>query len=484
MKAYFSQVFTLLSVFPLTLTLSASVFDPLALALTSGSLPPSSDISSSSYFLETPYILGAGDSVNITVFELPQYSGEFEISVDGSIHLPVVGKVQVDGLAIEEASVRISEYYSKILNAPLIEISITNRRDLNIALSGEIQHPGSYVLEASNAELPTLTEAIEEAGGIRMSADVSNIEILRQNQASPFKIVVDLLDLIQNGNISSDITLRDGDRIIIPSETNPNLETLSALSNASFRTTDSSSINIAIVGEVFRPGPHVILGSAQTGDAGETGQVQNRGEFSTVVTAIQVAGGIKPQADLRNVEVRRSTRSGTEQIITVNLWKLLQDGDLNQDLILQDGDTVIVPTASDTLAEDAAFIASASFSPDTIQVHVVGEVVRPGIVNVPPNTPLNQTVLTAGGFNNRARRRDVELIRLNSNGTVSAREIAIDFSQDTNEESNPALQNNDVVIVGRSSITKISDNLGALGGPVGRFVNLITTPFTLLRLLD
>lgn len=483
MEVRFAQVFTFLSVFPLTLTLSTAIFDTLAWASTNNSLEPSS-IYSSSYLLETPYRLGAGDSVSITVFSLPQYSGEFEISVDGSINLPVVGKVRVDGLTIEEASVRIREYYSQILNAPLIEASITDRRNLSIALSGEIQHPGSYVLDASNAELPTLTEAIEQAGGIRMSADLSNIEILRQDQPSSYKIIVDLLDLIQNGNIASDITLRDGDRIIIPAEPNPNLEALSALANASFSASDNSSINIAVIGEVFRPGPHVILGSAQTGNAGETGETQDRGEFPTVVTAIQVAGGIKPQANIRSVEIHRSTRSGTEQIITVSLWKLLQDGDLNQDLVLQDGDTVIVPTASDTLAEDAAFIASASFSPDTIQVHVVGEVVRPGIVNVPPNTPLNQTVLTAGGFNSRARRREVELIRLNPNGTVSAREIAIDFSQDLDEEDNPALQNNDVVIVGRSSITKISDNLGTLGGPVGRFVNLITTPFTLLRLLD
>ena len=484
METYFSQVFTLLSIFPLTLTLSVSASSPLALALTRNDLEPYSDTYLSSYLIETPYLLGAGDSIDLTVFELSQYSGTFEISVDGFINLPVVGKVRVAGLTIEDASARISEYYSQILNAPLIEASIANRRNLNVALAGEIQYPGSYILDASNAELPTLTEAIEEAGGIRMSADLSNIEILRQDQPSPYTIIVDLLDLIQNGNISSDITLRDGDRIIIPAETSPNLETLSALANSSFSTNDSPSINIAIVGEVFRPGPHVILGSAQTGNAGETGQVQNRGEFSTVVTAIQVAGGIKPQADIRNVEVRRSTRSGTEQIITANLWKLLQDGDLNQDLVLQDGDTIVVPTASDTLAEDAALIATASFSPDTIKVHVVGEVVRPGIVNVPPNTPLNQTVLTAGGFNNRARRQEVKLIRLNSNGTVSAREIEIDFSQDLNEEGNPALQNNDVVVVGRSSITKISDDLGTLGGPVGRFVNLITTPFTLFRLLD
>lgn len=483
MKNSSSQSLICLPACSLTLLASTLVVSSPALALTDyeGSEPYRTY--SSFYLTETAYVLGSGDRINITVFQLPQYSGEFEVSVEGTINLPVVGKVEIEGLNLEEASVRIKESYSQILNNPSISASITQRRNLNIAVSGEIQHPGSYVLDASNAELPTLTEALTEAGGIRMSANISSIEIVRQDQAVPYRIIVNLLELIQEGNIASDITLRDGDRIIVPAETSPDVETLSTLVNANF-VTDSSYVNIAIVGEVFRPGPHVISGSAQTGDAGETGDTQNQGNFPTVVAAIQVAGGIKPQADVRKVEVRRSTHSGPEQIITVDLWQLLQDGDLNQDLALQDGDTVIVPTASDVLAQDAALIASASFSPDTVQIHVVGEVVRPGIVNVPPNTPLNQTVLAAGGFNNRARRRNVELIRLNQNGTVSAREIAIDFSQDLNDESNPALQNNDVVIVGRSAITEVSDNLGSIGGPVGRFVNLITTPFTLLRLLD
>jgi len=49
----------------------------------------------------------------------------------------------------------------------------------------------------------------------------------------------------------------------------------------------------------------------------------------------------------------------------------------------------------------------ASFSPTTIQVSVVGEVKNPGLVNIPPNTPLNQGLLTAGGFNNSRAKGDL-----------------------------------------------------------------------------
>jgi polysaccharide export outer membrane protein len=65
-----------------------------------------------------------------------------------------------------------------------------------------------------------------------------------------------------------------------------------------------------------------------------------------VTRAIDLAGGIKPLADVRRVQLRRLTKSGTEQLIDINLWQLLQTGDVSQDAILQDGDTIVVPTAT------------------------------------------------------------------------------------------------------------------------------------------
>ncbi|MEB3232356.1 MAG: SLBB domain-containing protein [Leptolyngbyaceae bacterium] len=434
--------------------------------------------------VEDPYVLGAGDRLRVDVFLLPQYSGEFEILVDGVVTLPIVGGVSVEGLTVEQATRRIYDQYSQILRNPRISVTVLARRALQVAVSGEVYNPGPYLLPASLSEMPTLSQVLELAGGVRMSADISQIEILRQQYPGTRSITVDLFQLLQAGDLATDITLRDGDRILVPTAETADIDVIATLSTANFATTEASAINIAIVGEVFRPGPHVVTGSAQTGSAGETGQSQNTGQLPTVTRAIQVAGGIKPLADVRAIQVRRPTRSGTDQLISVNLWELLQTGDLNQDLILQEGDTVIVPTAEEVISEDATQLASASFSPDSIRVNVVGEVEQPGVVSVAPNTPLNQGLFAAGGFNNRARRRSVELIRLNSNGTLSSRKISVDFDAGISEENNPALQNNDIILVERSSIASLSDTLGTIGEPVGRVVNLITTPFTILRLLQ
>jgi polysaccharide export outer membrane protein len=197
---------------------------------------------------------------------------------------------------------------------------------------------------------------------------------------------------------------------------------------------------------------------------------------------LQVAGGITPTANIRQVEVHRTTQNGSEQIFRVDLWKLLREGDLSQDAVLQDQDTVVVPTATTIDLAESNEIASASFSPDKIRVNVVGELVRPGVVEVPPNTPLNQAILAAGGFNTRASAKSVQLIRLNPNGSVSRQSININLAQGVNESTNPPLRNNDVVIVRRSTVASISDTLDAVASPFTRFLTLFATPLSLFNL--
>jgi polysaccharide export outer membrane protein len=192
-----------------------------------------------------------------------------------------------------------------------------------------------------------------------------------------------------------------------------------------------------------------------------------------VTKAIQVAGGITSLADIRSITIRRTTRSGEARLINVDLWDLLRSGDLSEDVILQEGDTITIPTATVLDPAEANQLAGASFSPNTIVVNVVGEVERGGAIPVPPNTPLNQAILAAGGFNVRARKRSVELIRLNPNGTVEKRAIEVDLAQGINSQGNPTLRNNDVVVVKRTALASIGDTLGTVLNPLGSFVNLL-----------
>ena len=414
---------------------------------------------------EEPYTLGAGDRLQMELFQLPQYSGEFEVQVDGSLSLPLVGNVNIRDLTLEQASAAISQRYGQYLRRPGVTLNLLNRRPLVVGIAGEINRPGAYPLSIEGTAFPKLTQLFEVAGGITQSANLREVQIQRQINGRTQVFTTNLWDLINTGNLSQDIVLRDGDSIFIPS-TLVSLDEAPILAVARFSPDSSVPITISVVGEVFRPGPYALQGGAT-----RTGQVSD---------AIQIAGGIKPRANIRQVQIRRVTRSGGEQVFSVDLWSLLQTGETRQNAILQDGDTVFIPTATAVISPaEAAVVAAASFAPNTIRVNVVGEVQRSGQVEVAPNTTLNQGILAAGGFNDRARQDAVGLVRLNPDGSVTQREIPVDLAQGIDEANNPALQNNDIIIVGETGVAKFSDGLGIVTGPIADLLFILGAPFRL-----
>lgn len=233
-------------------------------------------------------------------------------------------------------------------------------------------------------------------------------------------------------------------------------------------------VRIAVAGEVKRPGTYVIDFAGQT--------TANQDSFSgvqlpTLTEAIQASGGVTYQANVRDIEVIRPQRSGQNLVLRANLWDLIQRGDLDQDLQLRDGDRVIVPIVTNPPESDSVQVARANFSPESMNVQVVGEVVRGGNVEVPANASLNQAILAAGGFKDpRAKTSSVELVRLNPNGTVERRTLQVSLADSPNEATNPILRPDDVVMVARNNVAVTSDFLTLLLSPV-------TSVTTILRLL-
>lgn len=426
------------------------------------------------------YVLGPGDEIQLTMFGQPElFTTNYRVLVDGTVSLPLIGRVPVVGRSIGQAEREISLRYTRLYRRPYVTMVLVRPRTVTLAVTGEVRRPGTYPVESPN-QIPTVTQLIQLAGGASQSADLSNVIVRRpQLNGSVQNIPVDLLRLLQEGDLSQNLELRDKDTVVINATTEIDRRNSLLVSNASFSADRSEPINIAIVGEVYRPGPHTIRpGSADVRDAGTLGNSRAAStELPTVTQAIQTAGGIKPEANIREVRVIRRPHNGDPQIIDVDLWKLLKEGDLSQDIALQAGDTIEVPKAVGLTAAEMTELATVSFAPATIDVNVVGEVKSPGVVKIQPNTPLNTAVLAAGGFDDRrANKSKVKLIRLNPNGTVAQRDIKVDFSEPVNEDTNPALRNNDVIVVGRSGLTKFGDGLRNVLSP-------ITSGFGIFRLL-
>ena len=421
------------------------------------------------------YTLGPGDRLSVDIFNVPEYSGEFLVLSDGTINLPLVGSLRVQGQTIAQASERISVVMERYLRNPIVTLGLLNARPLKIGIAGEVYSPGVYSLSLNNNEevsVPTVTGVIDLAGGVTQAADIRRIQVRRpraNSQGADQIITVDLWKLLQTADLNQDILLRDGDSLFIPTATDVNLQENSLLASASFSGAEVGPVKVAVVGEVKRPGPYILNNNSQDNDV-------------TITSAIQLAGGITEQADIRTIQVRRLTKSGSEQSIDVDLWKLLQEGDLRQDLPLQEGDTIVIGQAAELSPNEATELASTSFSPESINVNIIGEVVQPGRVQVPPNTPLAQALLAVGGFNNDARERSVELIRLNPNGTVTKRQVSIDFSRALDEENNPALRENDTIIVSPSRLAELNNSINPVFRVLGTIGRIFAIPGRIDRL--
>ena len=178
-------------------------------------------------------------------------------------------------------------------------------------------------------------------------------------------------------------------------------------------------MSVTVLGEVQTPGLYQLNargeGSAVQGTAGGSPG------FPTVVTAIQKAGGITLNADVRQITLRRMLpgTSGAQKQIDLNLAELLQVGNQLQNPLLFDGDTIVVSKAQQELPQELMELSASNLTPQTISVNVVGEVKSPGRVALPANSPLSVAILTAGGPNNwRANKGRIELLRIQRNGTA------------------------------------------------------------------
>jgi polysaccharide export outer membrane protein len=311
------------------------------------------------------YTLGAGDIVRVDIFDItPELALEqrYTILLDGTLNLPWVGSVPVQGLTLPGAARRLSERYGRFIRNPVITVSLLAPRPLKVGVVGQVNRPGSYLLTVTSNEVTQ--------------------QSLNQRTAS-----------------------------------------------------------------------------------------EGGSQWPRVSQAIEAAGGVNQLANIREITIRRPKVQGGEELIAINLWKFLKDGDLNQDILLRDNDTILIPKAAKLDAEEATQIATSKFSPTAISVSVVGEVRTPTTYQMKPNTTLNQAIMMAGGFvGGRASSKKVDLIRLNPDGTVLRRRINVDLDQSLNEARNPALHNNDIVVVNRTFIASVNDFLTtALGVPLTIF---------------
>lgn len=226
--------------------------------------------------------------------------------------------------------------------------------------------------------------------------------------------------------------------------------------------TSPRPVKVSIIGEVEKPGLYPLE------------------SFSTPVSAIQQAGGITLNSDIRRVILRRlAGPDGSLKETVLDLSQVLLQGNQLQNPILFDGDTLIISKTSDFVPSEVLEVGASNLAPKAISVNIIGEVKSPGSLNLPANTPMIEAIFRAGGPNKwRANTNKIELVRFSRSGKVTRQVFQYRENRDVSKGQNPPLRNGDTVIVNKSLYGQALEAINDVAVPISAassIVNLYNT---------
>lgn len=158
------------------------------------------------------YRLGPGDVLRIQVFQNPDLMTETRVSENGSITYPLIGAVEVGGLAIDAAEKKIADALKKggFVRQPQVNILLMQMHGSQVSVLGQVNRPGRFPLET----LSRVSDMLAAAGGATPGGDDFAIVTGLRN-GKPFRKVIDIPALYLGGKSDEDIFLAGGDTVYV-----------------------------------------------------------------------------------------------------------------------------------------------------------------------------------------------------------------------------------------------------------------------------
>ncbi len=165
------------------------------------------------------YQIGPGDEIILNIWGQAELSYQLTVNRDGYIIVPNAGKIQVDGLTIQQAKQKMLLQLTRIYEglsegksgaATFLDLSLGKLRTIQVFVVGEVQQPGGYLLSG----LSTAYTALYYAGGPNANGSLRRIQVKRDS-----KVIAnaDFYEFALSGNKNGDVQLRDGDVLYIQS---------------------------------------------------------------------------------------------------------------------------------------------------------------------------------------------------------------------------------------------------------------------------
>lgn len=142
------------------------------------------------------YQIGAGDRVQVSVYNDNDLTGEYEVDERGSIVMPLVGAVELQGQTLRQSEQTLATRIrgTRTLRDPRVAVGIVRYRQVYVL--GEVQRPGSYPYFPG----ATVIRTVATAGGFTVRAKQDRIRVYRANASTNAPEVVSD-GLIQPGDV-------------------------------------------------------------------------------------------------------------------------------------------------------------------------------------------------------------------------------------------------------------------------------------------
>jgi len=382
------------------------------------------------------YLLGPDDELLINVFGYSEKTYTVAVNEEGNIYIPQVGPMYLNGLSIEEATLKIrSKLASTIYKAintgqTNVQIRLGKIRSIRVTVIGEANKPGTLTVSS----LTTLFNLLYLCGGPTDYGTYRKIELIRGNE---IKRTIDLYSFLLKGDQKDNVLLRDGDVIRIPYYTtrvmlNGNVkrkgkyelidgETFEQVLQFSggfadnaykaaitvYQLTDTERKIIDVSKNQFinyQPlsSDSIVVGQLLnrfTNKLTISGAVNRPGNFELIEDMnlkqlIEKAGGVKEEVYNKRGSISRLNDSNMPIQLSFNIDAVLRG---QSDIRLQKNDAVMVYSIFDFKVAD--------------EITIDGFINKPGKYKWAENITLQDVILLAGGFAESGDNKNIEIAR-------------------------------------------------------------------------
>jgi len=266
------------------------------------------------YGQSASYVVQVKDVLKFSFWEYPELNSQTRVDSDGSINLPIVGRITAAGLSIKvlrEKIISQMALYNKVVTQLSIEVLEYGSNIVHV--TGHVRNPGKYSWE----QIPNLWQILLAAGGPLETAALDEIMVIRSQEGGRI-YKVDLSGALQSASLDELMEIKPGDTIQVLSQGGAERPSPSPLAKRDF---------IYIFGAIARAGAHPY-----------------DPETSNLVEVLGRAGGPANDANLKEVK-HISVANGAPSIAVINLRDYFNKT-TPLPMPIGPGDTIIIPRKS------------------------------------------------------------------------------------------------------------------------------------------